>query len=178
MTLRRSSFAIINILNIPIGIVIRSSVNDGIITDIAIALIRSHFTVFQFSSSILLCPLFSIRQQLIEIHTKKFDFILVGICLSLQRRTKLCGNIREIRKVGCLIPSKVIAIIYSNLFRRFSTLCIDQNNTKGSTRTINRGRSGVFQYRDTFNILRIQERDIVHRNSIHHNQWITLFRVA
>ena len=116
--------------------------------------------------------------QLIEIHTKKFDFILVGICLSLQRRTKLCGNIREIRKVGCLIPSKVIAIIYSNLFRRFSTLCIDQNNTKGSTRTINRGRSGVFQYRDTFNILRIQERDIVHRNSIHHNQWITLFRVA
>ena len=157
MALRRSSFAIINILNIPIGIVIRSSVNDGIITDIAIALIRSHFTVFQFSSSILLCPLFGIRQQLIEIHTKKFDFILVGICL---------------------IPSKVIAIIYSNLFRRFSTLCIDQNNTKGSTGTINRGRSGVFQYRDTFNILRIQERDIVHRNSIHHNQWITLFRIA
>ena len=85
---------------------------------------------------------------------------------------------RNSGRVGCLIPSKVIAIIYSNLFRRFSTLCIDQNNTKGSTGTINRGRSGVFQYRDTFNILRIQERDIVHRNSIHHNQWITLFRVA
>ena len=177
MALRGSSLAIEDILDIVVGIVVGRTVNHSIVAHIAVALVGTSLAVTNLAT-VLLFPLLSVGQQLVEVHTEEFHFVLVGIGLTFEGHLQLRRNIGIIGNVGGLVPSKVIAVIDGHLIGRLGALGLNQDDTEGSTRTIDGGRGSILQYRDALDVLRIQERDIIVRNSIDHNQGVAHFTVA
>ena len=156
-----------DVLYIPVSIVhstatIRIHI---VVTYIAHALEWTHFTITGFLATILLFPCFCIRQHSIQIHTEQF-VSQTGTLVSLAQSLNLARYCTIIRQVSSIAPREVIRILNRNSILSLSSLSLQHDYTTGCTRTVDRSRSGILQYRDVFNVFRIQERDIAHRNAI------------
>ncbi len=84
------------------------------------------------------------------------------------------GGVQQIQFFGGSLTAVVAAIVDPNAACR-TFFCRDQNNTGGSTRSVNGRRSGVFQDFDGFYVTGIQVVDTTrtHHDAIHHVERIT-----
>ncbi|CDB10583.1 uncharacterized protein BN744_00133 [Bacteroides sp. CAG:633] len=64
-------------------------------------------------------------------------------------------GIQHVRNVGRARPAQVVGVRNARL-TLFTFLGRYQNHTKRSTRTVDGSRSGIHQYRDVVDVLRIQ----------------------
>ena len=75
--------------------------------------------------------------------------------------------IYEVRQIGSLLHAEIVIIIDGKL-TFLSPLCLYQDNAIRRTRTVDSGRSRIFQYGNTLNIIRIyrfqRELDTIHQN--------------
>ena len=100
------------------------------------------------------------------------QFVIVGIRLP-DSTSILIG----IQQVGFVNPFRELYTTFvTNLrFTLFTLLCFDDNHTTGSSRTINTGRSRIFQHLNRFNIRRVDiTQVIVSCQSVEYNQRVGL----
>ena len=98
--------------------------------------------------------------------TNHFQLFFSIKSISSRRRILYCTiiqfgifiRIQKFRQTSCLLQIKLPSVIHRYFLITGSTFCLNQNNSIGSTGSINSSGSTILQYRNTLNIIRIQIR--------------------
>ena len=116
-----------------------------------------------------------ITPVIIEETDALLDFTkFIVVCIRLPDGTSILIGIQQ---VGFINPFRELYTTFvTNLrFTLFTLLCFDDNHTTGSSRTINTGRSRIFQYLNRFNIRRVDiTQVIVSCQSVKYDQRVRL----
>ena len=94
MALGRCGVVVINLVDVPVGIVVGCFVDDSVVANVVVVYILAHFAV-SLLAAVLLLPLLGQRQQLVEIHAEEFNLVVVGIGLALQCSPELRWHVGE-----------------------------------------------------------------------------------
>ena len=95
MALGRCGVVVINLVDVPVGIVVGCFVDDGVVANVVVVYILAHFAV-SLLAAVLLLPLLGQRQQLVEIHAEEFNLVVVGIGLAFQCSSELRWHVGEL----------------------------------------------------------------------------------
>ena len=145
----------------PVGIGMCRSV----VVPLAVIIVRSGTIIFRLCRvGILACQIIldAFHSFIIEDGaTTGIDVCRIEVSGPIQR----VGHVRKLSSCTETHVTRIVHLYFSCL----TTLCCNHDYTECSTRTVNRSRSSILQYRNAFNIIRVQRVHVAF-NTVNQNQ--------
>ena len=149
-----------------------SHIPVGIVSILVIVVTVYHLAISSLGVAMLFNPVVDTCLELftVHVHTKELGGITLAVVV-VDKGLYLSGHVRIVGQCGCLAPREVVLVRNLDVVLNMTSLSGDQYHTECGASTINRGRSGILQYRDALDVVGVEVRQVVGGNTVNNIQW-------
>ena len=172
VTLRGTPFAEHDVDHVPVSEV----ATDAVFVERKV-FAEHHLAIARLPPVVAVAPFLRIRQHLLEVHAEEFALIARAV-VGLDQGAELRRHVGIVRQDGGRFPGDVVRVIHRGAIRFAGRFRGDEDHTEGRTRTVDGGRCGVLEHGDALDVLRVEEREVVHRHPVDEDEGGALCAVA